>query len=158
MNEQDDLKLAVKELRRQFEALRRRIGDEAIEDVMASSELAREFADYMEKSARGELSPESEEDELLHFSEEVERMAQEFDNPIALTQLRAENEARTKQLSHIAGLLAYDAMRAAGEGISEEEWINEVQRGYEGDQTTSLACHEAIVRLRKNAPWAWPRL
>jgi hypothetical protein len=155
--EQDDLILAAKETLRQWLALERRLGNENFDEALSNSDLACEVTDFMNKTLKGEITPEQAQAEMLHFDESVDEMVQRLDDPAVAMQHRAGKEAEAKELSQTAELLASDAQRGAAEGISEQDWIDEVRRGYEGDPEAWLGCRQEIVTLRENGPWAWPK-
>jgi hypothetical protein len=155
--ERDDLLLSAKELRRQLLTMKRRFGDEDLDEVLSHSDLASEVTDVMNKTLKGEITPEQAQAEMLHFDESLDEIVQQLDDPAVAMQHRAGKEAEAKELSQTAELLASDAERGAAEGISEQDWIDEVRRGYEGDPEAWSGCRQEIVTLRENGPWAWPK-
>lgn len=144
--------LALKELGRQAKRLMEKYGDISLEEVGTG-----EFGSQLRGILSGEISLSKAEIQNEGADKMIEQEAIEADAPEIIMGLRAEKEARTKGLTLAAQLLASDSNRAAADGLSKEEWINEVLNGHEGDEWAQLGCLKKIVTLWSNGPWPWPR-
>jgi len=156
--EENDSVLARKELIRQFEAMRRRCGDENFNRALAPGS-ARSFARKIQKMQEGELLLEKTQAEMGRLSEELNKVARGLakvtkDSPLRI-EASDEKAVYEKPLSETAQLLVFDSVRAATRGVSAEDWIIEVLRGHSGDMGTQMGCLSEILELWRTGPWAW---
>ena len=154
MEEKEETVLALKEVNRQFEKMRRMYGDEVMGDALSTQGFTECFADLL----AGRITATEDAQQRLDSFEEV--LAQEMratNDPMMVTGLDAENEAKAKQLPVAARMLIWDAVRSAAGGVTKEQWIAEVLSGHASDETAQLGCLRHIVTLWSDGPWAWPR-
>jgi hypothetical protein len=116
-SERADALLAMKELMRQFEAMRRRVGNEALDEALSRPGLMRECADLVEQLRSGQISQDQAEVEKERLQDYLEEQVQQVGDPVASMQIRAENEAQVKGLSGTAQLLVTEKMRKPNEGV-----------------------------------------
>ncbi len=131
MKERDDAVLGLKEVKRQYEKMRRTFGPEAIDDAFTSAS-AQDFEKVIAGLSAGRITADDAEAELERATELFAQTVRATDDPMMVTALDADNEAKAKQLPQIAQLLIFDAVRSAAEGATKEQWIAEVLSGHGG--------------------------
>ncbi len=154
MQEKEETVLALKEVKRQFEKMRRIYGAEVMGDSLPAQGLTEWPADLI----AGRITAEDAEQRLDSFGEVLAQEMRATNDPMMVTGLDAENEAKAKHLRQAAQMLIWDAVRSAAAGATKEQWIAEVLSGHEGDEAAQLGCLRHIVTLWREGPWAWPRL
>ena len=160
-NSQRDVLLSLKEIRRQLEEMRAQFGDEVLNEALNRSGLMCDVADLAEDIRKGRVSGEEAQASAEQNQRRLEALVVEADNPGVAMGLRAEYEAADKGLSSTAQKLATDAMRAAAEGLSAEEWTSKVLKYYEQpdyfgrDPSDHQEIHFQIEELRKAKVWPW---
>lgn len=152
----EEVVLAMKEQMRQVQHMIASIGSEAVDEHLQSQESQEVFAKATELLA-GKITVEEFEAATQHVFEELAAIVRKTDDPVGVTTLDVENEAAAKNLAPAAQLLAVDATRRAGDGISKEDWILEVLKGHAADEDAQLGCMRLIVTLWSEGPWPWPR-
>ena len=110
------------------------------------------------KLLKTETSLEDFESVIGRLRREKAAIARRLDRPYELTTLNAEKDAVAKNLGPAAELLASDAARRAGDGLSKEEWISEVLMGHSADDEAQLCCLRLILALWSGGPWPWQRI
>jgi hypothetical protein len=154
----EDVLLAMKELKRQGEKLRRRLGDEFVTRFDDSPE-GRDIQRGIEDLLAGRVTVEDASAEIERRDEALAKEIRASDDPGMISALDAENEVRAKsqKTNGAAELLAADAFRDASLGIAKEDWILEVLNGHGDDQEAQLGCLKLIAALWQDGPWPWPR-
>jgi len=154
----------VREIQRQF----RKLGLD--EQAPLQPDVA-EFLDRITELRTRFLHPNLSEDEKgrivgeleqisNHLDEVRERGAKEAEQEGNLEPLmsgRFSREAEMVGLSNLAQLLIADAAREAHQGICEEDWIIQVIKGHQGNAVAWTESLKAILTLREQGPWPWPR-
>jgi hypothetical protein len=132
--------------------LRAEVGDDALNEVL-NLPLARDFGDDVARFERGDLSEEQASVVTDKNQERLEALS--LDDPGAVMGIRAENDAADHGLSLTAQGLASDAMRAAADGLSAQDWTRKVLRHYPNASKQEEMAGQ-IQQLRIHGVWPWP--
>lgn len=150
-----DLLLYSKELKRQFENLRR-LGID-VDEVVEESPEAQAFISNMEDFNAGRITAEQAAANIKNITDLTDNKMRDTGDPGLITVLDAESEALQKfsEMS-VAVPLVRDAVLNADRGVTKEDWILEVLTGHGEDEDAQL-CLKIIIALWERGPWPWPR-
>ena len=152
----DEFVLAIKEQLRQFDRIRNRLPRGVLNRRFEPTELHEVF-EHIRKALGGQISQEEFEFIIGRLSEQEAAIGPKLDRLTESAMLSAKNTAREKNLGPAAPLLASDAFRRCGDGLSKEEWISEVLVGHSADDAAQLGCLTLILTLWLDGPWPWAR-
>jgi hypothetical protein len=157
--ERDYVLLGMKELKRQFQKLRFRFGDEVFSLQFGNSPEGQDILRVVEDLKAGRITAEDASAEIEQCEEIIAKDIRATDDPGMITTLDAENEVRAKSQKPwgAAELLVSDAVRDAALGITKEDWILDVLKGHGHDEEAQLGCLKIIIELWQKGPWPWPR-